>query len=1100
MRCSIVLALVFAFGLSCLSGFAQSARIPGKVFDEAGNPIVGATVRFKNQKGGTITLDDGSFSISSPTGRGTLVISALGFVEQEVDVAGLSQVRVNLVRNDKNLNEVVVTAYGIRRAKNTLPYAAQTISGDEANKVRLTNVAQGLSGKVSGLEIRQNNSVGGSVNVVIRGAKSLTGSNQALFVVDGVPFDNTVTNSSTFTPPAGSSTANPNATASGTGGYDYGNAASDINPDDIASINVLKGAAATALYGSRAANGVIMITTKRGRTGFNIQVNSGLTVGRIDKSTFVKLQNKYGAGRSDDYSITNPPNPPGKRTDFQWADLLNDGQGEYLVNANAPRSWGPAFDPSILVWQWDAFDPSSPNFHKATPWVAAKHGPDYFYGTSISNNNSVYLDGASDKGSFKLGFNRTNDKGNLPNSSVTRNQVNFSGTYKIVPRLTASASANYSGDNAIGRYATGYDADRNVNVQFRQYGQTNVDYKEQKEAYFRHQQNITWSWFDLTKKDFSGVYPAFYNNPYWNAYQNYETDSRSRIFGNTSLNYQITDWLNIMGRISIDNWNQFIEERVAVGSVGQIQTTGRYSRTNVAYQELNYDLLATMNKDLSQDLKFNALLGLNMRRNKQQSTSQTTTGGLIIPNIYAISNSKAAPLAPYEVYAPKAVDGYFAGATLTYRDFLTLDGTFRRDRSSTLPVNANAYNYYGISGSWIFFQHLKNVPWLSSGKLRANYATVGNDAPWGSIQDVYTVGALYGNGSYQFYLPTTKNNPNLKPERTNSKEIGVEVSFLKNRVGLDVTYYHTNSVNQILNTQTSSSVGYNAKYINAGNIENQGFEVSLFGSPVQTRNFSWEINVNWTRNRNKVLSLNEGSTNLVLGSLQGPITINATVGQPYGTIWGTDFQYLNGQRVVSATNGLYVIPGANKVLANANPDWIGGITNTFKYKNLSLSFLVDIRQGGKLFSLDQYYSFQSGITNTQMGLNDRGVDFRLPLAQNGGLILPGVTPDGKANTQRVRIYSNNSLYLPESQFIYDASYIKLRETSINYHLPDRVLRNQKALKGVDLSVFGRNLWIIHKNLPMADPEETTSAGNLQGYQSGSYPAVRQVGLNVKLKF
>lgn len=1091
MRSSLMLSLAFALSILCLSGFAQTAQLPGKVLEENGDPVPGATVRFKSQKGGVITKDDGTFSIPS-SGRGTLVISALGHSEKEVDITGLAQVTISLTKTNKSLDEVVVTAYGIRRAKNTLPYAAQTISGDEANKARVTNIAQGLSGKVSGLQIIQSNAIGGSVNAVIRGTKSLTGNNQALWVIDGVPFDNTITNSSTF-----SSTSTPNSTASGVGGYDYGNAASDINPDDIASINVLKGAAATALYGSRAANGVIMITTKKGRAGFNVSVNSGFSVGKIDKSTFVKLQNQYGAGRSDVYAT----NPTGKRTDFQFVDLLNDGVGEYVVNTSAPRSWGPAFDGS-MVWQWDAFDPSSPNYHKATPWVAAKHGPDYFYETGLSNNNSAYLDGASDKGSFKLGFSRTNDKGVMPNSNVTRNQINFNSSYKIASQLTASATANYSNDQAVGRYATGYDANRNVNVVFRQYGQTNVDYQAQKDAYFRHQQNITWNWFDASRADGSGIYPAFYNNPYWNAYQNYEDDNRNRFFGNAALNYQPTDWLNVMARVSVDNWNQFMEERLAVGSIGGA-ASGSYSRTNVSFQELNYDALATVNKSLSEDFKLNALLGVNMRRNQQSSVYQTTQGGLIVPNLYSISNSKAQTLAPVEIVAPKAVDGYFAGATLTYRDFLSLDGTFRRDRSSTLPANANAYNYYAISGSWVFFQHLKNVPWLSSGKLRANYATVGNDAPWGATLDAWQVGNIYGS-SYQFYLPATKNNGALKPERTNSKEVGVEVSFLKNRLGFDASYYHTNSINQILNAQTSSAVGYNAKYINAGNIMNQGFEVALFGTPVKSRNFSWEINVNWTRNRNKVLSLNEGSSNLVLGSFQGTVTLNATVGQPYGVLEGPSFQYLNGQRVVSNTGttaGLYVIPAkATNILGNVNPDWIGGITNTFHYKNFSLSFLIDMRQGGKLFSLDQYYSLQSGISPATVGLNDLGNPKRLPIAQGGGVILGGVTPDGKPNTQRVWISSANSLYLPQSSFVYDASYIKLREASINYHLPDRLLGSQKYLKGVDFSLIGRNLWLIHKNLPMADPEETTSAGNLQGYQSGAYPTVRSLGLNVKLKF
>ncbi len=1051
MRSSLMLAVAFALSILCLSGFAQTAQLPGKVLEENGDPVQGATIRFKSQKGGVITKDDGTFSIPSP-GKGTLIISALGHAEKEVDITGLAQVTISLTRTNKNLDEVVVTAYGIRRAKNTLPYAAQTISGDEANKARVTNIAQGLSGKVSGLQIIQNNAVGGSVNVVIRGTKSLTGNNQALFVVDGVPFDNTITNSSTF-----SSAASPNSTAQGVGGYDYGNAASDINPDDIASINVLKGAAATALYGSRASNGVIMITTKKGRAGMNVTVNSGITIGKIDKSTFAKLQNQYGAGRSDDYSKTSPPNPPGKRTDFQFVDLLKDGVGEYIANTSAPRSWGPAFDGSA-VWQWDAFDPASPNYHKATPWVKGAHGPDYFYQTGITNNNSVYLDGASDKGSFKLGASRTDDKGVLPNSNIARNQVNFNASYKLAPRLTVSATANYSNDKAIGRYATGYDANRNVNVVFRQYGEVNVDYAAQKDAYFRNRQNITWNWTDPSKADFSGITPAFYNNPYWNAYENYEDDTRSRIFGNATLNYQATDWLNFTTRISVDNWNQFMEERLAVGSIGGVGS-GQYSRTNVGFQELNYDALATVNKDLSQDFKLNALLGVNMRRNQQNSIYQTTQGGLIVPRLYSISNSKSAPAPPLEIVAPKAVDGYFAGATLTYRDFLSLDGTFRRDRSSTLPANADAYNYYAISGSWVFFQHLKNVPWLSSGKLRANYA-----------------------------------------KRTNSKEIGLEVAFLKNRLGFDASYYHTNSINQIVNIQTSSAVGYNAKYVNAGNIMNEGFEVSLFGTPVKSRNFSWEVNVNWTRNRNKVLALGNGVPNLVLGSFQGTVTLNATVGQPYGVLQSQDFQYLNGQRVVSAA-GLYVIPAkATNVLGNVNPDWIGGITNTFHYKNFSLSFLIDVRQGGKLFSLDQYYSFQSGISVLTVGKNDLGNDKRLPIAKGGGVILPGVTADGKPNTTRVWINSTNSLYLPQSQFVYDASYVKLREASLNYHLPDRLLGAQKYLKGVDFSLIGRNLWLIHKNLPMADPEETTSAGNLQGYQSGAYPTVRSLGLNVKLKF
>jgi len=496
-----------------------------------------------------------------------------------------------------------------------------------------------------------------------------------------------------------------------------------------------------------------------------------------------------------------------------------------------------------------------------------------------------------------------------------------------------------------------------------------------------------------------------------------------------------------------------------------------------------------------------------MRRDAITSINQSTTGGLIIPNLYAISNSVGAISAHTETSTPKAVDGYFAGATLTYRDFLSLDGSFRRDRSSTLPVDANAYNYYAISGSWQFYEHLKDkVDWISSGKLRANYATVGNDANWGSIQDVYNQPNPFVAGttsSVLFALPTTKNNEALKPERTNSKEVGLEMSFLKSRVGFDVTFYHTNTVDQILPIAISTSTGYASKYVNAGNLQNQGFEVTVYGTPVKTRNFSWEITANWTRNRNKLISLNSGATNLQLQTFQASISTNATVGKPYGQIFGQTYQYLKGQKVVSNDGSAYVLTTTTtNVLGNFNPDWIGGVTNNFKYKNFTLSFLVDVRKGGTVWSLDQYYAQQSGIAPSTVGKNDLGNDKRLPVANGGGIILKGVKADGTPNTTRTAITSGNSLLLPPPDFAYDASYVKLRELSFGYHIPGARLGNaSKVIKGIDIQVLGRNLWIIHKKLPMADPEDGASAGNSNsGLQFGSYPTVRSLGLNLKMQF
>jgi len=487
----------------------------------------------------------------------------------------------------------------------------------------------------------------------------------------------------------------------------------------------------------------------------------------------------------------------------------------------------------------------------------------------------------------------------------------------------------------------------------------------------------------------------------------------------------------------------------------------------------------------------------------------TTSGGLVVPGLYSIANSKGTVPAPVEAYQPKAVDGYFAGATLGYREFLTLDATIRRDRSSTLPEDKNAYNYYAVSGSWVFSHHLTNTPWLSSGKLRLNYATVGNDAPWGSVKDVYDQPNPFGS-SLLFSLPGTKNNNELKPEQTKSKEIGLEMSFLKNRLGFDATYYHTNTVDQIIPVATSTATGYSNKFVNAGDVENQGIELTVFATPVKTTDFSWNVNLNFTRNRNKVLSLYNDSKNILLGSFQGGVSINATLGQPYGTIQGKTYKMLDANknvvtwdgsspRLVKADGYYDITSTTTNVIGNVNPDWMGGIYNTLRYKNLSLGFLVDIRQGGEVWSLDQFYASYTGVLAESAGTNDLGKPIRETVANGGGIINPGVTADGKANTKRVPIDANTPK-LAAADYAFDASYVKLREATLTYSLPSQILSKTRIFKGAELSLVGRNLWIIHKNLPYSDPEENLSSGNIQGVQSGAYPTTRTLGFNLKLQF
>lgn len=1053
---------------------AQERTITGTVTSADDNsPLPGVSVRIKEiPNSGVATGDDGKFTIKVPENGKTLVFSYIGFVTKQVPITG-NVINVAMVTDANVLGEVVVTALGQVRRRNTLPYAAQQVRAEEITQTRTGNAASALAGRVSGLQIIQGNAIGGSTNIVVRGTKSLTGNNQALFVVDGVPIDNANNNS-----------ANQRT---GRGGYDYGNAAADINPDDIESINVLKSAAATAIYGSRGANGVVMITTKSRKTrGMGITVNSGLIVGAIDKSTFPTYQKEYGAGYSDGYQSGDG---------FLMIDVLGNGVKERVVPTSEDASYGARFNPNLLVYHWDAFDPASPNFQKKRPWIAAENDPSSFYETAISNNNNIMLDALTEKGGVKIGYTRNDERGTLPNSKVLKNILNLSANYKIIENLTASAAANYSEVSGLGRYGSGYSG-LNVNQNFRQWYQTNVDILEQKEAYFRNQKNITWNWKDPSTK--AGLVPIYTDNYYWTRYQNYQNDTRKRVFGNASLNYKVADWLNILGRVTLDTYDEFQEERVAVGSQGPAS----YARTDRSYYETNFDLLANLEHDITEDFNVKGLLGLNIRNSTYKRVSATTNGGLIVPGLYAISNSLGTVAAPVEDHQPKQVDGYFAGITLGYKDFLTLDGTFRIDKSSTLPVENNTYNYYSVAGSWLFSKHLNNLTWLYTAKIRANYATVGNDAPWGSVSNVYNKPDPFGS-TILFSYPTTTNNPTLKPEKTESKEIGLEAGFLNDRVGFDVSYYYTNTINQIIPVSVSASTGFNNTYVNAGTVNNKGWEAAIYGSPIRTNDFSWNINVNWTKNVSKVVELYQGSKNLQLGSFQGGVSVNATLGQPYGAIQGKTWVFdANGNKIIGDDGYYKITSTTTNVIGNVNPDWYGGISNNFKYKNVSLNFLIDVRQGGNVWSLDQFYATYTGVLPNTVGLNDLGNPVRDPLTndnKSGGVILPGVTADGKPNTKRVTIDANSPTP-PQAAFSYDASFVKLREATLTYSLPKTIVAKMGPIKSVDLSVFGRNLWIIHKNLPYADPEENLSSGNLQGIQSGAYPTTRTFGLNARISF
>ena len=1070
-KISGILTLLLAFVVQFT--FAQDRIISGSVSDETGS-LPGVSVIIDGTTRGTETNFDGNYTINANTGD-VLRFSFVGMTTVTRTVGDQNVINVSMISEDNTLDEVVVTALGIRREKKSLGYATQEVDGEAINTAKDPNFVNSLSGKVAGIDVKSSGTMGGSTNVVIRGYSSLTGNNQALFVVDGVPVSNINNNGGNQT--------------TGRGGYDYGNAAQDINPDDIATVNVLRGAAATALYGSRAANGVILITTKtgkdRGNQGIGVTVNSTVTFNKFNPDTFAEYQDEYGAGYGAYYGSTGY---------FFDIDMNGDGTMDLVTPSTEDASFGARFD-GQMVYQWDSWYPQLDTYLQPRPYLASENDPTTFFQTGTTLFNSVALDGGNEQGTFRLGYTNLNQEGILPNSEIIRDNVDLNASYKLSDKLTATVKGSYIKTRGQGRYGTGYDA-LNPMQSFKQWYQVNVDIQEQRRAYEQTGDNITWNATDPTNTDAG---PIYFDNPYWVRYENYETDVRNRVIGNIALDYKITDWLSVFGRVSLDNYNLEQEERINVGSVD----VSKYSRFNSKFNENNYDLMLNFNQDFSDDFSLRGTIGTNIRRSSYSSIFASTNGGLNMPGLYSLANSKNSINAPGETAWDIGVDGYFATASLGFANTLFVEGSYRVDKFSTLPRDNDTQAYWGVSGSFVFSSLFGNSNWLNLGKLRAGYATTGTGTTAFAVTNTYNLGTPIG-GQPIASLPYTNNNPNLKPETSTEFEVGLEMAFFKNRLGFDVSVYDKTSVDLITPVSVSTSTGFGRQVINAGEMQNKGIEVTAWLSPFRTENFEWRIDVNWAKNENEELKLPHGLDNLQLAGLQGGVSINATVGEPYGTIKGTDHVYIDGQPVVQS-NGYYAKSGTKVVLGNYQPDWKGGINNRFTWGNLSFSFLIDMQKGGSLFSLDQWYGQGTGIYANTAGLNDLGNPLRDPVADGGGVILPGVQEDGSVND--VRAYSGyyGNAYgwgrAVNKQHVYDAGFIKLREMTLSYNLHRDVFGGKNAfVQGMTFTALGRNLWIIDKSVPYADPEAGLSSGNIQGYQSGAYPSTKDFGFSVKIEF
>lgn len=1076
--------IFLAFLLFCgLQVTMAQTRITGTVTStEDGLGIPGVSVIVKGTTIGTITDIDGKYSLSVPEGSEALIFSFVGMLTQEVTIGNQVVINVQLTSSTEQLDEYVVTALGVSREKKALGYAVQDVKAEELLKGRENSIAGALTGKVSGLQISNNSGqLGGSSRILIRGASSVNGQNQPLFVVDGIAIDN-----SNFTD------ANQER---GAGGYDYGSMANDINPDDIESVSVLKGPVAAALYGSRAANGVILITTKKGTAravsgekGIGVSANFGVMFDKV--AILPDFQNSYAGGYGWDtlwYSdhSADPMAFPGRNAG-QYTGTHNGAADSYdlLMQYAVDESWGPKMDEGTMYRPWYSFQDAIPeHFGKNVPLTSQPDNIKDFFKTGQTFTSNIALTGGSERAYFRLSFTNVDQNGVMPKSNLKKNSINFSGSTKMGEKLTAFTNINYIKTDATGRPMTGYDGD-NIMQQFNQWSQRQVN-MDRLHDYWINPDGTTNTW---NRSAWNNPFPKYTDNPYWTRYQNYENDGRERFYGNVGFTYEFFEFLKLTAKVNQDYYTDRREEKIAVGS----NNTPRYKQGIRTLSERNAEFLFEFNKRFSDDFSLSANFGGNQMTRIYNRDVGETQGGLSLANFYNLINSKDAPLID-QFRDKKRINSLYGFTSLGYKNMYYLDLTLRSDWSSTLPEDNNQYLYPSATASWVFSEidAINDIDWFSFGKLRVGWAQVGSDTDPYQLYDVYNAKESFG--SYPVYtVPNKLFNDQLKPERTNSWEIGTDIRFFDGRLGLDLTYYSMETVDQIIDVDISSTSGFASKMINAGKITNKGVEVLLTGTPVKTSDFRWDITVNWAKNKNEVVSLAEGITNYRLANAPFAVSVNATVGEPYGNIMGRNYLFADdGQRIVGAS-GRYDRTVDTEPLGNVMPDWTGGINNSFTYKNINLSFLIDIRKGGQFFSTSYMWGMYSGMLEKTVANNIR----------EDGIVLDGVMEDpnnpGTYITNTIVCDAGNyglAHYYVHAMDVFDADYVKLRELTLGYTLPNSMLK-KVPFSNIRISFVARNLFTWGTAVKGIDPDFATNAGNTQGIEGAQVPSIKSFGFNL----
>ncbi len=1006
--------------------------------------IIGASVKVKGTNQGTVTDMDGKFTLNVAPGT-ELIISFIGY--KTVTVKATANMRIVLEEESTAMSEVVVTALGIKRERKALGYGVAEVKGEELTKAKETNVINSLSGKVAGL-IVQNTAGGasGSTRVLLRGNTEMAGNNQPLYVIDGVPLDNTNFGS------AGES-----------GGYDLGDGISAINPDDIENMTVLKGPAASALYGSRASHGVILITTKKAeKDRISAEYNGSFTIDS-QLAKWGDIQQVYGMGYG--------------------------GKLPTSSTSGTNSSWGPKADGFIYKY----FDGEEREF-KMYP-----NNANGFFRTGFTTQNTAILSVNSGKTGMRFSVTDMRNSDILPNTNMSRDNFNLRVNTSAGP-VDLDFTANYTREDVKNRPALG-DSQSNVGKNLMTLAGT-----------YNHEWLKTYEDADGNYSNWNGN-DQYNKNPYWDLYKNQNTSKKDvfRLTGKAIWN--IDSHLKLQGTIGTDmnfmNFQDYIARTTPGTPAGKLTDQIFNNRT------LNAELLALYNNQFG-DFDLNATLGgnifkVNNRTTNNEGLTQQMDGVINIMN-YEEQNVR-------EDTYQKQINSIFGSASVGYKHTYYLEGTVRGDKSSTLPVSNNIYVYPSVSGSVVFSEFIKSQKIINYGKVRASWAQVGSDT------DPYQLALNYATGKYSYSGYTigminnsTQPNKDLKPTRTNSFEIGLEMKFFQGRLSLDFTYYNQLSKDQILGLKTTTTSGYSYRLINAGEIENKGIELALNGRVIQAGDFAWDAGVNFSKNSNKVKSLVEGMDYFELANASWcGVSVGAKVGEDYGAIRGKDFlRNPEGKVIINAETGLPEVDQTVKTIGNSSWDWTGGFYTTFTYKNFRLSAGFDVKVGADLYSMSMNSAYKTGKAiqtlegrdlwySSEEAREAAGMTEKAWREANNcqGFIAPGVIDNGDGTYRENDIPVNPETYWKavannvQSAFVYDNSYVKCREITFGYNFPEKMLG--KAVKALSVSFVARNPFIVWKNIPNIDPDSGYNTSGL-GLEYGSLPSRRSYGLNVNLKF